>query len=85
MYAIIAKPIYGLIVDFQWIEECEKPFEKLKQALIFAPILRALDYNKIFYVHVDALSYAVECVLTQPREGNMDFPISYASPIVELS
>ena len=62
-----------------WIEECDDAFEKLKQALISAPILRAPDWNKVFHVHVDASSFALGCVLAQPGEHNMEFPISYAS------
>ena len=54
MYIVIAKPIYGLIIAFEWIEECEESFEKLNKALILAPILKALDYIKIFHAHVDA-------------------------------
>ena len=30
-------------------------------------------------MHVDAFAYAVGCVLAQRGDGNMDFPISYAS------
>ena len=66
MYAVIAKPIYGLITSFEWTDECEESFEKLKTALILAPILKALDYNKTFHVHVDASTYAVGCILAQP-------------------
>ena len=47
--------------------------------LISAPILRALDWNKIFHVHIDAFAYAIGCILAQPGESNMDFPILYAS------
>ena len=59
MYAIIVKPIYCLITNFEWTEECEKSFAKLKHALIFASILHASDYTKIFHVHVDALAYVI--------------------------
>ena len=62
-YSVIAKPLYGLITAFEWIEECEKSFQTLTQALIIAPILRAPDYTKVFHVHVDASTYAVGCVL----------------------
>ena len=75
--SVIAKPLYGLVTAFEWTEECERSFQTLKQALITAPILRAPDYDKVFHVHVDALAYAIECVLAQPGEENIDFSISY--------
>ena len=78
MYAIIAKPLYGLIVDFKWTVDCEESFHT-KQALITAPVLKSPDWTEIFHVHVDASAFAIGCVLAQPSEGNMDFPICYAS------
>ena len=79
MYAVISKPIYGLIIVFEWTDECETSFEKLKQALISDPILKASDYNKIFHVHMDASAYTVGCILAQLGDNNMDFPICYTS------
>ena len=43
MYAMIVKPLYGLLVVFIWTDECEESFHKLKTALSSTPILRALD------------------------------------------
>lgn len=79
MYAVIAKPLYRLLVSFVWSEECEESFQKLKQVLISGPMLKSPDWTKIFHVQVDASAYAIGCILAQPGEGNMDFPISYAS------
>ena len=79
MYAVIAKPIYGLITTFEWTDECKQSFEKLKTTLITAPIIKALDYSKAFHVHVDASAYAIGCILAQPGENQMDFPICYES------
>ena len=79
MYDMITKPIYGLITTFDWTDECEQSFEKLKTALISAPILRSLIYSKTFHVHVDASTYVVGCILAQPGDNHMDFPILYAS------
>ena len=78
MYAKVAKPLYALLVKFIWIE-CKESFQKLKQALITAPILRPLDKNKPFHVHIDASNFAIGCILAQPYKGNMDLPVSYAS------
>ena len=33
----------------------------------------------IFHVHIDTSNFAIGAILAQPREKNMDFPISYAS------
>ena len=38
MYAKIARPMYTLLVVFDWTLECEVSFEKLKKALITTPI-----------------------------------------------
>ena len=48
-------------------------------ALVSAPILKAPDWNTPFHVHIDASNFAIGCILAQPSEHNMDFPISYAS------
>ena len=32
MYAIIVKPLYALLVVFEWMDECEEAFEKLKKS-----------------------------------------------------
>ena len=33
MYAEVAKPLYALLIEFEWTEECEESFQKLKKAL----------------------------------------------------
>ena len=63
MYAMIAKPLYSLLVVFIWTEECEESFHKLQTALSTAPILRALNWNIIFHVHVDVSNFAIGAIL----------------------
>ena len=75
----IARPLYALIVAFEWIEECDELFQKFKEATTNAPILRAPYWNVLFHVHVDASKFAIGCILAQPGENKMDFPVSYAS------
>ena len=79
MYAIIAQPLYALITIFIQTDECEESLNKLKACLTSALILKSPDWNKEFHVHIDASTYAIGCILAQPHEHNMDFPISYAS------
>ena len=78
-FANIARPLYTLIIAFEWTQECDESFQKLKEALTNAPILRALDWNVIFHVHVDASKFTIGCILAKPRENKMDFLVSYAS------
>ena len=61
MYAMIARPLYALLVVFVWTDECDLAFEKLKTALVSAPILKAPDWTKPFHVHIDASNYAIGC------------------------
>jgi hypothetical protein len=49
----------------QWTEECEKSFEKLKQLLTGAPILRIADPNEDFLVCTDACKEGLGGVLNQ--------------------
>ena len=79
MYAVSAKPLYTLLVQFEWTYKCKEAFNKLKQALVFAPILRTLDWNKVFHVHIDASNFSIGCILAQPSDHNMDFPICSAN------
>jgi hypothetical protein len=46
--------------------------------MITAPILVFPDWSKAFYVHVDVYSIALGVVLTQPGEGDIDHPLSFA-------
>ena len=59
MYAMIAKPLYSFLVHIEWTDECEEAFNKLKNALVFAPILQAHDWN----VYIDASNFAIGCIL----------------------
>ena len=70
MYADVARPLYALLIVFEWTKECEEDFQKLKNAFILAPILKAPDWKQSFHVHIDALAYAIGCIFAQPHEHN---------------
>jgi hypothetical protein len=54
-------------VKFQWIVECEKSFQKLKQLLTNSLILRIVDPNQYFMVFTDACKEGLGGVLSQNR------------------
>jgi hypothetical protein len=47
--------------------------------MVSAPILVFPDWEKTFHVHVDASAIALGAILVQPREGDLDHPIAFAS------
>ena len=50
---------------FEWIEDCESSFEKLKQFLMHAPVLKSSYLNKEFVVCTDACKRGLGGVLMQ--------------------
>jgi transposase InsO family protein len=66
-------------VKFEWTDECQKSFEKLRDALTSAPVLTIADPNKHYILHTDASDFAMGAVLMQEdSEGNLRV-IAYAS------
>jgi hypothetical protein len=65
--------------QFQWSEECQQSIDTLKHKMVIAPILIFPDWSKEFHVHVDASYIALGAVLSQPRAGDIDHPLSFAS------
>lgn len=51
----------------------------LETKIVEAPILRLLDWDRPFHIHVDASLMVIGCVLTQPSDNNVDLPIYFAS------
>jgi hypothetical protein len=50
---------------FQWNEECERSFQRLKQLLTSAPILKIADPNKDYVVCIDVCKEGLGGVLSQ--------------------
>jgi hypothetical protein len=77
----IAKPLTQLTrkeVPFNWTDEQQKAFEKLKQILSTEPLLIYPDFSQPFIVACDASTKAVGAVLSQMRNGE-ERPIAYCS------
>ena len=80
-FSKFAKPLCKLFekdVIFSFDEACRTTFEEIKNKLIEAPIVVALNWGEIFEIMCDASDYAVGAILGQ-RQENIFRPIYYAS------
>ncbi|QGA19827.1 hypothetical protein EYB26_007522 [Talaromyces marneffei] len=81
-YGRIAKPLYYLTrqdVPFVWAKQCGEAFEKLKQALVSAPVLVYYDLNKLTRMETDASDGVVAAVLSQLCDDREWHPVGYYS------
>ncbi|XP_027152312.1 uncharacterized protein LOC113752399 [Coffea eugenioides] len=80
-FSKIGAPLFRLLqkdVSFEFDEECEEAFEKLKKLLTSPPVIQPPDWNLPFEIMCDASDYAVGAVLGQ-RVGKAAHAIYYAS------
>lgn len=82
-FSAIAEPLNQMLrkdVAFERTPKREEAFEKLKEALVSAPILATPleDPSCTFYVDVDASSFGLGAVLSQMQHGTLKV-IEYAS------
>ena len=67
-YATIARPLYALLVNFEWTKKCNEAFEKLKKALVNVPILRTPDWNNPSMFTLTLPSLPLDAC--QPNQGS---------------
>lgn len=80
-FSAITEPMNKLIrkdVPFVWSAECEESFVLLKDKLTTPPVLAFPDWEKMFYLTVDASLYALGATLSQLHEGK-ERPICFGS------
>ena len=71
-FSLIARPLTKLMTKDsmrEWTDDCQIAFDKLKTALITAPVLVYPDFNKPFYIECDASGDGVGGQLLQ-RSGD---------------
>lgn len=81
-YTTISKPLTALTkknVSFEWTEECQQAFKKLKGYLLSYPLLRHPDFQKPFAIYTDASAYGVGAILKQLDDEGKEVVVSYAS------
>ena len=84
-FSKIARPLTQLLcqdVPFNFTDECLDAFNKLKQALISAPVIQPPDWSLPFELMCDASDYAVGAVLGQKKDGKLH-AIYYASKTLD--
>lgn len=90
-YAEAAKPLTRLtrkLAMFQWGEEEQEAFEKLKSALCSAPILQFPDWSDegaFFKLETDASDTAIGGVLTQVKSDSSERVVCYGSKTLSLA
>ncbi len=80
-YSTMASPLIDpkrLDTPWEWIEECEAAFTKLKYALTHYEVLKLPDPEQSFVVTTCASQYGIGMVLAQ-KEGKKLRPIEYMS------
>ncbi len=80
-FSTIPHPLYALLkkdVAWTWSDEAQETFNTLKEKLSEFPILRRLDFNKVFILHIDWGALGIEAILGQLDEEGKEYVIPYA-------
>lgn len=81
-YAALATPLTSLLGGkgkFNWTNEAQVSFEKLKGCLVSAPVLAHPDFKRPFVIQCDASATGVGSVLYQLSDDGLEHPIAYMS------
>jgi hypothetical protein len=81
-FSTIAHLVYALLkkdVAWTWSEEAQEAFNTLKDKFSEFPILRRLDFSKVFILHTDWSALGINVILGQLDEESEEYVIAYAS------
>ena len=81
-FADIAVPLIKLTKQyarFRWDEECQKSWEKLRDALMSDSILAYPQLNKPYFLYTDASKHCVGSILCQRQDDGSERPVQYIS------
>jgi hypothetical protein len=77
----IAHPLYALLKkDVAWAcnEDVQEAFNTLKEKLSKFPILKRLDFSKVFILHTNWSVLGINIILGQLDEEGKEYVITYA-------
>lgn len=80
--SIVLEPLHNLLrknVRFEWTQECEDSFKKIKNYLSSEPILAIFDPKLPIYIFTDASKKGVAAILKQPQKDNAIKPVFFFS------
>ena len=75
------KPFFLLInkwKNFEWIEECAKSFQQLKDYLARPPIMSSPEPDEVLFAYIAVAPYAVSLILIRVDNG-IQRPVYYVS------
>jgi len=78
----IAHPLYALLkkdVVWTWNNEAQEAFNTFKEKLSEFPILRILDFNKVFILHTYWSALGIGAIFGQLDKEGKEYVIAYAS------
>ena len=81
-FAGLAVPLTRLTrknARFEWSDECAEAFDAIKRAVSEDAVLMYPDFNKQFYLDVDASNFAVGYVLSQLDNEGILRPVAFGS------
>jgi hypothetical protein len=81
-FSTIIHPLYALLkkdVAWTWSEEAQEAFNTLKEKFLEFPILKRLNFNKVFILHTKWSAFSIRVILGQLDEEGKEYVIAYAS------
>ncbi len=78
----IACRLYALLkkdVVWTWNEKVQEAFNTITEKLSEFPILRRLDFSKVFILHIYWSALSISAILSQLDEEGKEYVIAYAS------
>lgn len=80
--SIILDPLHRLLrkdVKFDWSEECETSFTKIKKMLCSQPVLEIFDKDLPIRIYTDASLEGMGAILKQVQQNGKEKPVAYFS------